>query len=142
MKGEICKVKKYRITVNGQTYEVEVEEVNKQVPTSTHINQNIPTQSSIGPSTKTPEPQPKLQQEFISTGSTIGEQKITAPMPGIIMSIEVKAGDNVQKGDTLMILEAMKMENEIITPKDGVIVSIDTSEGASVDTGDILATIE
>ncbi|HHX23757.1 MAG TPA: acetyl-CoA carboxylase biotin carboxyl carrier protein subunit, partial [Thermoanaerobacterales bacterium] len=59
-----------------------------------------------------------------------------------IMSIKKKAGDNIQKGDVLMILEAMKMENEIIAPEDGVITSIDTSEGASVNTGDILATFE
>jgi biotin carboxyl carrier protein len=63
-------------------------------------------------------------------------------MPGTIMSIKTKPGDKIQKGDVIMILEAMKMENEIIAPEDGVITSIDTSEGASVNTGDILATFE
>jgi biotin carboxyl carrier protein len=63
-------------------------------------------------------------------------------MPGTILSIKKKVGDNIQKGDVIMILEAMKMENEIIAPEDGTITSIDTSEGASVNTGDVLATFE
>jgi biotin carboxyl carrier protein len=135
-------MKKYKITVNGQTYEVEVEEIGGQTP--------APTQATATPAAaKTtqlkPQPQPKPQakpQPKPNNPGIAGEQKITSPMPGIIMSIKTKVGDKIQKGDVIMILEAMKMENEIIAPEDGVITSIDTSEGASVNTGDILATFE
>ena len=126
-------MKKYKITVNGQTYEVEVEEIGGQTPE--------PTQTTATPAvteTTQPKPQPKPN----NPAAVAGKQKITSPMPGTIMSIKTKPGDKIQKGDVIMILEAMKMENEIIAPEDGVITSIDTSEGASVNTGDILATFE
>ncbi len=128
-------MKKYKITVNGKTYEVEVEEIGAQnfIPTQTA---NAPTSPEV---TQQPKPQPQPKQK---NSGTVGKQKITSPMPGTIMSINKKPGDKIQKGDVIMILEAMKMENEIIAPEDGVITSIDTSEGASVNTGDILATFE
>ena len=130
-------MKKYKITVNGKTYQVEVEEISGQTtttPTQTNPTVNTP----VAPETiQQPKPQPQPQNP-----GTTGTHKITCPMPGTIMSIKTKPGDKIQKGDVIMILEAMKMENEIIAPEDGVITSIDTSEGASVNTGDILATFE
>ena len=126
-------MKKYKITVNGQTYEVEVQEIGGQNPGPKEVNQT--TQAPVEqPKPQQPKPQPK------KTGA--GKSKITCPMPGTIMSIKAKQGEKVQKGDVIMILEAMKMENEIIAPEDGIITSIDTNEGASVNTGDILATFE
>lgn len=128
-------MKKYKITVNGKTYEVEVEEMGAQ--------NFIPTQTTNTPISPEVAQQPKPQQQPKQKNSgTVGKQKITSPMPGTIISINKKPGDKIQKGDVIMILEAMKMENEIIAPEDGVITSIDTSEGASVNTGDILATFE
>ncbi|WP_213973835.1 biotin/lipoyl-containing protein [Tepidanaerobacter acetatoxydans] len=128
-------MKKYKITVNGKTYEVEVEEMGAQ--------NFIPTQTANAPISPKATQQPKPQQQPNQKNpGTVGKQKITSPMPGTIMSINKKPGDKIQKGDVIMILEAMKMENEIIAPEDGVITSIDTSEGASVNTGDILATFE
>lgn len=128
-------MKKYNITVNGQTYEVEVEEIGGQNPAP---KETIQIQTPPAP-VEQPKPQQKAQPK--KTG-TAGKSKITSPMPGTIMNIKAKVGDKAQKGDVIMILEAMKMENEIIAPEDGVITSIDTNEGASVDTGDILATFE
>jgi biotin carboxyl carrier protein len=63
-------------------------------------------------------------------------------MPGTILAIKAKPGSTVKKGDVIMILEAMKMENEILAPQDGTIISVEVSEGASVNTGDILAVME
>jgi biotin carboxyl carrier protein len=62
-------------------------------------------------------------------------------MPGTILAVNVKPGDSVKKGQVLVILEAMKMENEILAPQDGTVASVDTSSGASVDSGDLLITL-
>ena len=127
-------MKKYKITVNGQSYEVEVEEIGNEsassAPSITTQNPSKPVEASM----------PKAAAPKKS--GAVGESKITSPMPGTIMTIKAKEGDKMQKGDVLMILEAMKMENEIIAPEDGVLISIDVAEGAAVDTGDILATFE
>jgi len=131
-------MKKYKITVNGQTYEVEVEEIGG---TESAPVQAEPTPAPVLEQPK-PQPQPKPQAAKPKTSGTVGKNKITAPMPGTILSIKKKVGDKIQKGDVIMILEAMKMENEIIAPEDGVVTSIDVSEGASVNTGDVLLTYE
>ena len=68
--------------------------------------------------------------------------EIKAPMPGTILDVKVSAGTKVKKGDTLFVLEAMKMENEISAPADGVVVQIQTAKGSSVNTGDILAVMQ
>ncbi len=113
-------MKKYKITVEGKTYEVEVEEVGVK---------NV--QDELG----------NKKQEPASSKAS-GAQKIVAPMPGTILSIKKKPGDVIKKGDVVMVLEAMKMENEILAPEDGTVVSIDVVEGSSVNTGDLLATFE
>ncbi|HHY42234.1 MAG TPA: acetyl-CoA carboxylase biotin carboxyl carrier protein subunit [Thermoanaerobacterales bacterium] len=131
-------MKKYKITVNGQTYEVEVEEIGGTFSETTPAQpEPTPAVSKV----QQPQPQPKPQAKPKTSG-TAGKNKITAPMPGTILSIKKKPGDKIQKGDVIMILEAMKMENEIVAPDSGTITSIDISEGASVNTGDTLATFE
>ena len=66
---------------------------------------------------------------------------VTAPMPGNILDVKVKAGDSVKAGDTLLILEAMKMENEISAPQDGTIASVNVRKGDVVNSGDLLITM-
>lgn len=70
-----------------------------------------------------------------------GEQ-ICAPMPGNILAVNVTAGQVVKKGDVLMVLEAMKMENEIMCPRDGVVASVNISKGASVESGTLLCVLQ
>ena len=70
-----------------------------------------------------------------------GGEKITAPMPGTILAVNVTSGSAVKKGDVLMILEAMKMENEIMAPCDGAVTSVPVTKGAAVESGTLLCTI-
>ena len=103
-------MKKYKVTVNGTAYEIELEELTGAAP--------APAAAPAG-----------------------GEQ-VTSPMPGTILDIKVSQGASVKKGDVLMILEAMKMENEIMCPCDGKVASINTSKGAAVESGSLLCVIQ
>ena len=76
-----------------------------------------------------------------SASAPAGAVKANAPIPGTILDIKVNPGDQVKRGDILLILEAMKMENEILAPQDGTIASVNVSKGASVNSGDLLVSI-
>ena len=77
----------------------------------------------------------------VSSNVSAGDEKVTSPMPGTILSVNVKEGDSVKAGQILMILEAMKMENEILCPKDGTVKSLGISKGATVESGTLLCVI-
>ena len=140
-------MKKFNITVNGKSYAVEVEEVGAGQGGFTYQ----PVQSTQQP---TPVVQPKPQataqpaqaaQAAPKTakapeGPVVGEL-ITAPMPGTILDIKVTEGQAIKAGDIILILEAMKMENEIVAPSDGVVNKIHTTKSSAVSTGDALVTI-
>lgn len=122
-------MKKYKIKVNGSTYEVEVEEMGEQ--------------ESIEESSKQPnEPKAAPTEEAKPSTNNEEAETVEAPMTGAISSIDVASGDTVSAGDTLLVLEAMKMENEIVAPRDGTVASIETTQGANVNAGDPLVTLE
>ncbi|MBQ4574421.1 MAG: biotin/lipoyl-binding protein [Clostridia bacterium] len=121
-------MRKFNITVNGTTYEVEVEEI---TGTSASTPQAAPV-STPKASPATPKAAPV---------SAAGSVKITSPMPGTIMKVSVSAGQAVKKGDIVCILEAMKMENEIFAPRDGRVASVNVSQGATVNSGDLLVSL-
>ena len=125
-------IKKYNITVNGNTYEVEVEELGSQASVQ---RPQVATQQVQ------PQAAPKAQPKQTQNAPSAGGGTISAPMPGTINDVRVKVGDNVKKGQVLLILEAMKMENEIMASSDGTVKSVDVSKGASVSAGDALITI-
>ncbi len=119
-------MRKYNVNVNGTAYEVTVEEVKGGA--AAPVAAPAPAAAPAAPAPAAPAP------------AGAGEQ-ITSPMPGTILDVKVTAGQAVKAGDVLMILEAMKMENEIMAPKDGTVTAVSASKGASVETGALLCTI-
>lgn len=139
-------MKKFNVTVNGKTYAVEVEEVGAGQGGFTYQPvQQAPQSAPMQQAAVTAQPQaapeaPKVSAPKVSSGPVSGET-ISAPMPGTILDIKISEGQSVKAGDILLILEAMKMENEIVSPKDGVVNRIHTSKSSTVSTGDALVTI-
>ena len=113
-------MKKYRVNVNGTVYEVELEEMTG-APSAPAAPAAAPAAPAAAPAA--------------------GGEKVTSPMPGTILSVNVAAGDAVKRGQVLMILEAMKMENEIMCPCDGTVSSVSVTKGAAVESGTLLCTI-
>lgn len=135
-------MRKFVINVSGKTYEVEVEEITAGAssPTTSYI---APAPTPTATVTPAPAPAAKAPEKPAAAPSgRTGAKKINSPMPGSIFDIKVSVGQEVKRGDVLLILEAMKMENEIMADQDGTIVSVNVNKGDSVDTGDILVTME
>ena len=122
-------MKNYTITVNGNVYEVSVEEGGNGAAPVAAAPKAAPAAA------------PKAAPKAAAPAGAAGSVKIAAPMPGKILGIKANVGDAVKKGQAIMILEAMKMENEIVATADGTVASINTTVGSSVEAGDILATL-
>ena len=122
-------MRKFMINVNGKSYEVDVEEITggASAPVATPAPAAAPAAAAPAAA-----PAPSGAQGAVS---------VDAPMPGTVLRINVKAGDVVKAGQAIVVLEAMKMENEIAAPQDGTIASVNVSQGASVNTGDVLVTL-
>lgn len=119
-------MKKYRVNVNGTDYEVAVEALGEGEVTAAPAAPAAAPAAPAAPAAAAP----------------AGGEKINAPMPGTILSVNVAVGDTVEKGTVLMILEAMKMENEIMSPCAGKVTFVGVTKGQNVNTGDALCTIE
>ncbi len=121
-------MRKFQITVNGTAYEVEVEEIGGA--------------PSAAPVAAAPAAAPAPKAAAAPTAAAAaGAIKVNAPMPGNINAIKVNVGQSVKAGDVLLILEAMKMENEIKAPQDGTVASIAVNKGQSVNTGDLMVSL-
>lgn len=134
--------KKLKITVEGKTYEVEVEEI-KEVQGSTTASVSRPAAPAPAPSVPKAETKPAAQQpakEAAKPAPGAGEV-VPAPIPGKVLTIKVQPGDTVGAGQVILILEAMKMENEITAPVDGQIKEILVVEGQAVNSGDAMLVI-
>ncbi len=131
-------MKKYNIVVNGASYEVEVEELSSEGAVKSAPAAKAPVSK---PAKKVSKPAPAAAKPKKAAPSG-GGSVIEAPMPGTILSIEVKQGDSVSEGDVILVLEAMKMENEIKSAVSGTVKSVDTTVGASVNPGEVLVVIE
>ncbi len=121
-------MKSYTITVNGKVYEVTVEE-NTGAPKA--------TAAPAAPAPKAPAPAAPAPAAAGKAGSV----QVTAPMPGKILGVKAAVGQAVKRGEVLIVLEAMKMENEIVAPEDGTVASINVTTGSSVEAGEIIATL-
>jgi len=129
-------MKTYTITVNGNVYNVTVEEGTVSAPAA------APAPVAKAAPAPAPAPAPAAAPKAApAAAGTAGNIKVNSPMPGKIISIKAKIGDKVKKGDVILILEAMKMENEIVAPSEGTVASINVNPGQSVEAGTLLATL-
>ena len=114
-------MKKYKVNVNGTVYEITLE-----------VMDGAPAAAPAAPAAAPAAP---------VAAAPAGGEKVSAPMPGTILSVNVQNGSAVKKGDVLVILEAMKMENEIMAPCDGTVASVSVTKGAAVESGSLLCVI-
>ena len=127
-------MKKYRVNVNGTDYEITLEEV-------TWAEASKPSAPVAQPAPAAAPAPAEVPAAPAATAAPAGGEQILSPMPGNILNVNVKVGDAVKKGQVLLILEAMKMENEIMAPKDGTITSVNVQNGSTVESGALLVTI-
>lgn len=135
-------MKKYKITVDGKSYEVEVQDIES---VNSGAVQNIPfiTQPAAEASTGVSQPASaavpdKVPAKTAAAPLDVKGEVLRAPMPGTILSVTATAGMAVKRGDVLLVLEAMKMENEIVAHIDGTIAAVYVQKGASINAGEIM----
>ena len=123
-------MKNYIVTVNGVSYEVTVEEVGEcQAAAPAAAPVKAAPVKAAAPAKKA------------KASGAAGSVKVSAPMPGKIIAVKKDAGAAVKKGEVILVLEAMKMENEIVAPQDGTVASVNVGDGDAVEAGDVLATM-
>lgn len=126
---------KYKVTLNNKVYEVEVEEDTAMLVDEYEALAPAPAAAPAAAPVAAP-----VAAAAAAVPTAAGEP-ITAPMPGTILKVNAAQGTDVKKGDILVVLEAMKMENEILAPRDGTVAQVAVSKGAAVDTGALLAVL-
>lgn len=131
---------KYVVTLNGKKYDVEVNESEAVI---TSVSNAAPAAAPVAPVAAAPAPAASTAPSAPAAvvGTAVSGTQITSPMPGTILKLNVAEGQAVKAGDVVLILEAMKMENEIVAPCDGTIKQILVSKGSTVDTDQILAVL-
>lgn len=141
-------MKKFDFSINGNKYHVHIKDIDDNIasvevngtPYSVEIQQEM--QKVKTPKLVRQEVKPKPGEGHIIKKPSAGGHQILAPLPGSIFKMMVKEGDTVKKGDTLLIMEAMKMENNVMTDKDGTVKEIKVKEGDSVLQSDVLIVLE
>ncbi len=124
----------FRVVVNGSAFEVTIEEIE-----AGSGPMNAPTQPVLQTPGQVASPSARVSAApALSRLAAASAQSVIAQMPGTIVAVEVAPGDRVSRGQTLLILEAMKMANEIVAPHDGTIGEVRAAKGASVNAGDVL----
>ncbi|MDD5901477.1 MAG: biotin/lipoyl-binding protein [Lachnospiraceae bacterium] len=124
-------MKTYTITVNGVAYDVTVEE---------GTGAAAPAVAAPAAAAKAA-PAPAAKAAAPAASGAAGAVKVNAPMPGKILAVKTQVGAAVKKGEVILVLEAMKMENEIVAPQDGTVASVNVSVGASVESGEVMVTL-
>ena len=132
---------KYVVTLNGKNYEVEVEKNTAKItnttaaaaPAAPPAPKAAPAPAPVAAPAPAPAPAPVA-------AAPAGGANVTAPMPGTVLNVVAPVGTAVKAGDVILILEAMKMENDIVAPCDGTVASV-AAKGTSVNTDDVLATL-
>jgi len=137
-------MRKYKATINGTLYEIEIEEIGgaRTAPYRPGAPARPAAPGSAPASARPAAPAaPQAAAPAPASQPAAGDERIVAPMPGNILEVLVSVGQSVKKGQNLITLEAMKMENEILAPRDGVVTNVSVQMGNSVDTGDLLCTL-
>ena len=131
---------KYVVTLNGKKYDVEVNESEAVI---TSVSNAAPAAAPVAPVAAAPAPAASTAPSAPAAvvGTAVSGTQITSPMPGTILKLNIAEGQAVKAGDVVLILEAMKMENEIVAPCDGTVKQILASKGSTVDTDQILAVL-
>lgn len=127
----------YNVTLNGKIYEVDVTESDAIVTGVSQVPFVAATPVAAAPA---PAAAP-VEAAPAAPAANADGTPVKAPMPGTILAVKKNVGDAVKAGDVILVLEAMKMENDIVAPCDGTVKSINTPKGASVNTDDVLAVI-
>ena len=134
---------KYIVTLNGMDYEVEVSESDAVVTNVAPAAAPVAPVAPAAPVAAAPAaPVAPAAAPAPAAVTTTGGTDVKAPMPGTILDVQVSVGTTVSEGQVLMILEAMKMENEIMAPRAGKVVSVNVDKGASVESGTVLCVLE
>ena len=126
---------KYKVTLNGRTYEVEVDHDKAMLVDEYEAYAPAAAPAPVAAPAAAPAP------AAAATTATAAGEPVTAPMPGNILKVLVSQGQQVKEGDVVIVLEAMKMENEIVAPKSGTVAQLLVTKGATVETGATLAVI-
>ncbi len=129
---------KYKVTLNNKVYEVEVEE------TTAMLIDEYEVQAPAAPAAPAPVAAPAAAPVAAAPAAApaaVAGDGVKAPMPGTILAVNVSQGAAVKKGDILVVLEAMKMENEILAPRDGTVARVAVSKGSTVETGAVLVVL-
>lgn len=134
-------MKKYIVTVNGTSYEVFVEEAGAGVPVSAPASAPAVQAPAADQIQSDSTPAVPVQVSKAASGSK-GSVEVLAPMAGTVVKILVSVGESVAKGQTLFVLEALKMENNVPSPIDGTVASVNVSQGSSVDSDAVVVTLD
>lgn len=147
-------MRRFKVKVNDEVFEVEVEEVGSTGQVRTVKPVTLPPAQPVALPPVAPRvapaayaasapatPVPAASKAAPGTGGG-GEDAVRAPIPGVVSEIKTSSGKEVKKGEVLLLLEAMKMQNEILAPFDATVVEVPVSQGASVQTGDVLVKLQ
>ena len=127
---------KYKVTVDGTAYTVEVEELGSSA--HAFVPSPAPVAAPVSAPAAISAPAPVAAPAVASAPVASGSSTVTAPMPGKVLDVKVAVGAQVKNGDLVLLLEAMKMENEIFATSDGTVADVRVRGGDSVNTGDVL----